>query len=157
MKRHPALVHFSRDHHAVLVLASRIRKGIKKQVPDTLLQNYVIHAWPALREHFRSEEALLPALPGINRTHPLVAQFLREHRDIEATWEVIAHGTDDVLSPVSEWAEQLENHVRFEERQLFPFLESTLPPEELDRMTRQAGDTVELNPDWGPPFWTGAF
>lgn len=62
-------------------------------------------------------------------------------------------GTID-KSLLLELAEKLEAHIRFEERELFPYIENTLPEQQLDEIGRLIGQVhhpyVETYPN---VFW----
>jgi hypothetical protein len=61
MKRHPALVPLSRDHHHALVIARRLRQATE-QTADDAARAFLAHWHDEERHHFRlEEEVLLPA------------------------------------------------------------------------------------------------
>jgi hypothetical protein len=111
MKRDPRLQPLSRDHHHALVLARRATRG-------ALGIAEVRRAYDAeLAPHFAVEEsALLPALYAAGRTD-LADRMLHEHHEIQA-----ALAREDLSS----FGRLLTDHVRFEERDLFPAYEAIL-------------------------------
>ncbi|MCL6264715.1 hemerythrin domain-containing protein [Craterilacuibacter sp. RT1T] len=121
MRRSPELVHLSREHHAALVQAKRI-KGSNSSTD-------VLEVWPSvaflteLEAHFDAEETMfaqylvhLPRLAG---------QFSDDHKTLRALMRQLHAGK---LAALLAFGERLEAHVRFEERELFPALEGLIHP-----------------------------
>ena len=132
MKRTPALVTLSRDHHQALVVAQKLRRA----TPDTIqaARDAWMSFWPTAQAHFRAEEEiLLPAFAAHATVEedPGVARVLLDHVTIRhhAT-ELERHG-ETPLETLHALGGVLAEHVRFEERQLFPRIEAALPAAEL--------------------------
>ena len=80
MKRHPALVALSRDHHHALVIAQRLRRATAETAPETA-RAFLDH-WNAEEQlHFRTEEEiLLPAYAAHGEPdHPAIIRMLLDH------------------------------------------------------------------------------
>ncbi len=122
MKRHPALIALSRDHHTALVWAKRLQRS--GEVDPAMLMAQLITVFEhELEPHFRTEESdILPVLQRQGH-HALVSQTLEEHRFLRAEIEQIRAGCAQSL--VS-FGTALAAHVRFEERVMFPAVESAL-------------------------------
>lgn len=132
MKRTTALVTLSRDHHQALVVAQKLRRATPDTIP--IAREAWISFWPTGQEHFRAEEEiLLPAYAGHATVEedPAVARVLLDHVTIRhhAT-ELERHG-ETPLNTLHALGRALGEHVRFEERQLFPRIEAALPADEL--------------------------
>ncbi|MBS1531669.1 MAG: hemerythrin domain-containing protein [Bacteroidetes bacterium] len=133
MKRSKSLLVLSRDHHHGLLLAWKIRQGVKVGADPKVITDYV--AWFAKEEllkHFGEEETeVLIHLPDHDT---LKQRTLAEHRRITGLISSItANGTaaeEELLS----LANHVDDHIRFEERELFPYLETHLTPEQLDQI-----------------------
>jgi len=129
MKRSPALLKLSREHHTALSLALRIEKAA-----DPAAQNAVQAMLPGLfrselEPHFQEEEnSLLPRL-SLAGENGLVDRTLQEHAVLRALVERIA---DADLSALPTFAKLLREHVRFEERDLFMIAQRVLPADYLD-------------------------
>ena len=143
MKRHPALVPLSDDHHHELVHARRLRLAAES-APDERLAAaaaYVHAFFTETVDHFRrEEEELFPVylrLDGADRA--LVDRILREHMELHglarALRSQVASGEVDP-AVLSELGSLLHDHVRVEERELFEAIQRTVPAEELDRLVR---------------------
>lgn len=134
MKRTEALKSLSREHHQALFIAHRLRE---EEGPDVLAA--LADFWHEEgRNHFRIEEEILipgSGLPGPDQDAQ-VARLFDDHRQIRAQVKEIL---GEVASPQQqrELGTALAAHVRFEERELFPRIESMLTPEELDQLARQ--------------------
>jgi hypothetical protein len=128
MKRDPALVALSRDHHPALYVA----RTLKRATADTASDARAAFAdyWEEHgRGHFRlEEEILLPAYAQHGDPHhALVARALCDHVGIRARAEALAVNATPDPAVLRELGIRLADHVRLEERQLFPLIESALP------------------------------
>ncbi len=133
MHRAEALQPLSHDHHQALFIAMTMRRADAATVSDAA--STFLAFWEADgRRHFREEEEiLLPAYaPHGDIEHPLVARALVEHVGIRAQAAALARSmpVPDV-DRVRALGTALNDHVRLEERQLFPLIEAALPPEAL--------------------------
>jgi len=131
MKRDVRLRPLSRDHYHALVLARFIgaicaRDGMDAQAVDVVRERFAAEITP----HFVIEETLLTALEGHGVDH-LVKRTRDEHAMIEKLLEqALAANT----TCMCELGELLIEHVRFEERELYPACEELLSAETLDRI-----------------------
>jgi hemerythrin-like domain-containing protein len=131
MKRHPALVPLSHEHHHNLSFAQRLRRACTDAdgtEREALLENFRQHYATPLEQHFQLEEAWLR--PHLDEATG--ARLLAEHQELRAL------AVDPSANP-SRLAEALISHVRFEERELFPWLEQHLPPELLAELQEKLG------------------
>lgn len=130
MKRHPALVPLSRDHHHALVIARRLRRATDEDAADAA-RAFLAHWEEEEQTHFRSEEEiLLPAYAArgdIN--HPAVARSLLDHVLIRRDARLLEHAPP--LAALHELGARLAAHVELEEHDLFPLIERTLSESEL--------------------------
>lgn len=133
MKRDPALASLSRDHHQALFVAQKLRRAnlqTAAQAQAALGSYWRDHG----REHFRlEEEVLFPAYAGFGDAHhPLLARALCDHVAIRrAVAAALRPGPPASVEALHELGRALDDHVRLEERELFPVIEAALPPEEL--------------------------
>ena len=124
MKRAPALLELSREHHTALSLALRIQKATTDAARSAL--QVQLHALfrGELEPHFQSEEStLLPRLADAGEV-AAVKRTLQEHQTLRQLAARIADG--DIASLLA-FGELLREHVRFEERELFVIAERVLP------------------------------
>jgi iron-sulfur cluster repair protein YtfE (RIC family) len=137
MKRHPALYQLSHDHHQGLILAQQLKKGAPqyKGMPSTLegKKEYTISFYKTdLEKHFEDEEKIL--FPSVIKRNDeadrLIEEVVSEHRKIELLINDLIKKSD-VEDLMDELGVLLENHIRKEERKLFPKIEEILSAEEL--------------------------
>lgn len=97
------------------------------------------------QHHFRVEEEVL--LPGwsLHRAvdQAAVARMLEEHLAIRRG-ALRAASEEASLEELRDLGRLLDDHVRFEERELFPMVEEALAPEDLDRLA-VAIERAEVN------------
>ncbi len=130
MKRHPALIQHSREHHQALKLARLARFAVDSGSPEAIKQaaETLREQFPnTLETHFCDEEqGLLVQLAAIGQ-HALVQRTLDEHARLRAL-------NDSLKNPdaatMATFASLLHDHVRFEERELFETAQTLLYPEE---------------------------
>lgn len=137
MKRDPALVSLSRDHHQALAVALRLRRATAETATEA--RTDALRFWStAGRAHFRlEEEVLLPAFARHGDAHhPLVARALCDHVSIRQRMDSLAHDQSPELSRLHELGKILSDHVRLEERELFVLIEHTLPATDLAAVAR---------------------
>ena len=124
MKRSPALVPLSREHHEALVLARRACDPERPGAAPQDVREHVLRSWSGqIESHFRQEEqALLPALAEAGAGAD-AEEGLRQHRTIRRlVGELQAGGTASLPA----WGEAMRAHVQWEERHLFPLAERLL-------------------------------
>lgn len=149
IKRSIELAPLSREHHDGLLFVWKIREGLKNETPVSLVSAYVHWYWQHhLAPHFMQEESLLlPLFPQ----EPLLLQMAEEHQQIEALLHLNESIGDKVL--LEELAAALYDHIRFEERVLFPFVEKKLSPEKLSETGAQLHLPKEKRTQWEAEFW----
>lgn len=126
MKRHVALEPFSRDHNEGLIMARRLvenRPGAAEAFESL---------WASeLQDHFEQEELLLGPLLDAER----ISRLRDEHAQIHQLKLGLPESTSDLGS-------MLDAHVRWEERELFPWIETHTSQDQLEAL-RLATDVVE--------------
>jgi len=134
MKRHESIVTLSREHHFGLLFCWKIRQGIKKQVPIERIKKYIEYFWGNhLQRHFYEDETLLFNLLQDRLVDQAIAEHTHISQLIEATiTNELTHGHQlNIL------ADTLDDHIRFEERILFPHFEKELPQTKLTTLGTQ--------------------
>src|SRR5688500_13232008 len=114
IKRHKTLRPLSREHHDGLLLCWKIRRGIQKSAEPERIASYVRHFYTHhLQPHFRVEEEHV--FPVLGNGHSMVQQAMDEHSRIRS---LVAMKEPD-NSALDLLQQQLEKHIRFEERVMF--------------------------------------
>jgi hemerythrin-like domain-containing protein len=119
MKRHQQLQELSREHHSALKLALHAKRaalsGDSAQISASA--SACIHAFGLeLNPHFVAEETALLPLLAKEGEHALVQRTLGEHAAMRTLVQQLEQPSASVLG---DFAELLNAHVRFEERELF--------------------------------------
>jgi hemerythrin-like domain-containing protein len=132
VKRHPALVPLSRDHHHALVVARTLRRATAATAAEAT-RSFLAH-WEEERLHFRlEEEVLLPAYAAHgDPEHPTIARVLVDHVVIRRDAGRLTAAPS--LELLHELGDRLAAHVHLEEQELFPLIEATLPEPELSAL-----------------------
>ncbi|WP_392436757.1 hemerythrin domain-containing protein [Cruoricaptor ignavus] len=149
MKRNENLIPFSRDHHYGLLCVWKIRQGIRKNVESDRIRAYVLYFWKEhLEEHFKLEDDLLPEIQNSEMKNMMDA----EHVEIRELISKISASADYDL--LEKFAKSLQQHIRFEERKLFPEYEESLSEEQLEGIGRQLAQQHHPHEDAYPDeFW----
>jgi hypothetical protein len=132
MKRDPALISLSRDHHQALSVALRLRRCTAETATEVRADT--LRFWTSAgRTHFRlEEEVLLPAFARHGDAHhPLVARALCDHVAIRQRMDALARDAAPGVGRLRELGTMLSDHVRLEERELFVLIEQALPAADL--------------------------
>lgn len=154
MKRSEALKPLSREHHHALFVAKEVRDADESGAESA--RTALLGFWRdegAL--HFRIEEEVL--LPGSGLAGPdrdeEVARMLADHLEIRRRFVRIESGGID-LDELKDLAGFLRDHVRFEERELFPRIEREMAADELTVLAaaiEEAEDEAFGGPARRPP------
>lgn len=114
-KRHKALQPLSREHHHGLLLSWKIRTGLRKDIEPERIRAYANWFFKNhLIPHFEMEEAHI--FPVLSNNHELVKRALSDHRRLK---HLFSKKNNEIIT-LSKIEEELEQHIRFEERVLFP-------------------------------------
>lgn len=127
IKRNENLKAISREHHHGLLLSWKIRNGIKKEVTPERIKKYVDWFYIThLLPHFELEEKYVFTILG--NENELVKKALTEHRRLVRLFE---SETAD-MKILIQIEEELESHIRFEERVLFNEIQAVASEEQLE-------------------------
>ena len=126
MKRAPALQHLSREHHTALTLAKACERATQSREEGQInkaCQRVIKVFSDELEPHFQIEEqSLLPLLQS-TENQPLAQRTLADHQQLRALLDGLRQNNAGALDS---FGKCLSAHVRFEERELFPVLESLM-------------------------------
>jgi hemerythrin-like domain-containing protein len=152
IKRHHALIRFSREHHQGLLLVWKIRTGLKSQIDTDRIIRYVRFFFENdLLNHFRDEERLL--FSYFDKNDILIKKAWAEHEEIYRFISELQTGKNQV-ELLQKLASSLEAHIRFEERELFNFMQSNMPEKKLLELIEQhANITTDTCLNWPDEFW----
>jgi hemerythrin superfamily protein len=152
MKRDKNLQELSRDHHHGLLLGWKIRQGLKLQADPALIVEYIRYFFEsALLRHFEEEETQILTYLQDNNAHKI--RTINDHRAIKSLVEALA---DSEREPAAflKIADFLDDHIRFEERELFPYLQDQLNSEQLNEIGTAIDSMHQPFVDtFHPQFW----
>jgi len=152
IKRHQALISFSKDHHFGLLLVWKIRQGLHTVISNERISNYVLFFFKEdLERHFEEEEQLLFCKLSVDDV--LRKQAEAEHQSIYNLVAAIGEKKGDTTL-LNQLADELEKHIRFEERELFNHLQNNIAAEELEAIAgRFSNNSRAIDNNWEDLFW----
>ncbi len=128
IKRSDELKTLSREHHLGLLFTWKIKEGIKLNVETPRLRAYMNYFWEGhLKNHFLNEDVLL--FDRIDQ--PVCRQAKEDHQAIIAMIDQINSSQISEHNTYLKLVEKIVEHIRFEERIAFPYLEKHLAPSTL--------------------------
>lgn len=134
LHRDQALQPLSRQHHQGLLVSLLLSKGLKKDLATKPMRDFILQFWQDdLRKHFElEEETLKPLANSYASLEPLITRMLLEHQQIVLLINRINNeARAEQLDTIKAFADKLEQHIRFEERELFEQLQLTLSSEDM--------------------------
>ena len=152
LKRHQAIVSFSKDHHFGLLLVWKIRQGLVKDIDAERISNYVLFFFKEdLVKHFREEEQFLFCKLPVDDV--LRKQAEADHQAIYKLVAAIEENKHDTAL-LNQLADELEKHIRFEERDLFNHLQNNIKADDLELIEKRfPNDGKAIDEKWEDVFW----
>jgi iron-sulfur cluster repair protein YtfE (RIC family) len=157
MKRHQSLYPLSHDHHHALVQALNLDKaaaGGDQAGLQEAAASFTAFWKSDLQRHFAQEEQIvLPLLAKYRAADAAeIRETLEQHsaitRLIGELNEKLARPEKIEASLLISLAESLRHHIRFEESEIFPAVEASVPEEELWLMNMRLSDRRSQGGDW---------
>lgn len=147
LKRHDAIKPFSREHHHSLLLCWKIREGIKRNVEIIRIKKYMDWFYQNhLSQHFDAEEKYLFVILGDE--NDLIKKAISEHQKLRMLFEE----TTATSTNISQIEEELQNHVRFEERVLYNEIQKNATAKQLESIPVSHFDE-KFNDNLSDTFW----
>ena len=149
MKSDKNIVPLSQDHHFGLLSGWKIKQGIKKNISYERIKNYINYHWDNSQSfHFDEEEKIL--FPYSD--DELTQRALDEHKEIRELLKTLNEVEDFELLTL--YADKVTEHIRFEERVLFPHLENILTEEQLAEVGKKLNEIHHHAEDeYHDEFW----
>ena len=149
MKRDKNIVPLSQDHHFGLLSGWKIKQGIKKNISYERIKKYINYHWDNSQSfHFDEEEKIL--FPYSD--DELTQRALDEHKEIRKLLKTLNEVEDFELLTL--YADKVTEHIRFEERVLFPHLENILTEEQLAEVGKKLNEIHHYAEDeYHDEFW----
>lgn len=137
MKRHEALAPLSREHHSALILAQLLKKDAPdyKGLPTAVNEKaaYALQMFTAtLQLHFKNEEELLDKIRNVHtEIDKLSDEIFKEHQQLKKMFLSLDR-TDNTIEELDTLGQALDDHIRKEERLLFPLIQQHCSEEILN-------------------------
>ena len=151
IKRSASLLSMSKEHHFTLLFCWKIRQGLKNEIDAGRIIKYVQYFEKhLLLPHFTEEETVV----FLSSDDYLVQKAIGQHQQIKNLISALPDAKD-VASVLQKLAALVDDHVRYEERELFPHLENLLSYEQLESIGKQLKDdhAAEMKDEYADEFW----
>ena len=139
MKRHETLAPLSREHHGALILAQLIKRnapeyrGLPATISDKVV--YAINYYKKeLKAHFKKEEILLKQVETLHPSIAVIADEIVAEHALLKTLFLSLNNTFDPEAILNELGNELDAHIRKEERILFPLIQQHCTEEILQKI-----------------------
>lgn len=142
------------EHRMNLTMCSNVLNGFRKGISTIRIKRYADWFWNHhLSPHFMLEEKMV--FPLLGNKHPLIKMAIADHRRLRRLFENQA----DAYKTLGRIEEELEAHIRFEEKVLFREIANA-----RSRREPESGLCVQcIHPDvagnashpdeWNDEFW----
>lgn len=149
IKRHKGLQPLSREHHQGLLLSWKIRTGLKKEVStDRIIKYCDFFIKEELIQHFNLEE--LHIFTVLEPDDELVKRALADHLKLKKLFMQKQPDIKTILSI----EEEIEKHIRFEERILFNKIQEVATEKRLLKILELHSSNKRSDIDsWNDKFW----
>ncbi|WP_339710414.1 hemerythrin domain-containing protein [uncultured Kriegella sp.] len=146
LKRKKELQGISRDHHQGLLLCWKIRTGFSKGIEVARIKRYADWFFKThLVPHFELEERYM--FPILGKDNELVKKALAEHSKLIRLFE-----DPEIHKSIKRIEEELEKHIRFEERLLFNEIQKIATTAQLSAVSKLHNDE-KFRDNSDDPFW----
>lgn len=147
IKRHQALIPLSRQHHFGLLFSWKLRKGFSKNIAIERMGEYAKWFYEhEIKPHFKDEEKYL--FPILEADNELIERALKEHRRIRRLF----NDTKNPERSLHQLEEELDAHIRFEERILFNEIQKVATVQQLEKV-EEIHNLLAKPPEYPDPFW----
>lgn len=134
-------------HHRTLFFCWNIRAGIDKGIDVGRIVDYVNwYGEYILFPKLKIEEQLIFTI--LNEDHYLVKRAIKEHRRIRRLFKIDKNAMKSLIYI----EEELDLHIRFEERNILPEVEKLATQKQL-KLINDAFEKLPSNADWEDQFW----
>lgn len=153
MSRDGRLVRLSHDHHHALVMALRIQRELPRadeRATSALLADATRFWIAGLQPHIEVENDALLARIAAHGDAGLAhaGRLQREHRELDEAMTAVRNGGGGAerRAALERFGALLGAHVRWEERELFEWVQSTLSDAELRAASEAFAASLPLTP-----------
>ena len=153
LKRHPELVNLSREHHFELLFAWKIGQGLVRKADSRIIRDYVRYFWDQhLESHLEKEEKIVVQV--LSEADPMRFRLQQDHDLMRSLVNCLYSERLNIDYLLEALQYLVREHVRFEERVFFPYLEQIATPSQLILMGLEIEKhSVPPTDDFVPAFW----
>lgn len=136
-RRHDTLIPLTHDHHHALAQARRLHDAASADLTDrrNITNDFInFYLGRGLRHFHEEEELFFAPLIDVAEARDLVLRAVSDHLRLhDLVWTLKGQLVDGEVdgSLLGRISALLTEHVRFEEKELFPLIEKLLPEEQL--------------------------
>jgi hemerythrin-like domain-containing protein len=150
MKRHASLTPLTHDHHHALAQARKLRSAANETDEDRLsaaaLFLRYFHA-DTIR-HFREEEEMIfPLIVNVSKAREMLERVMIQHLQVHSLVHRLEREVEAGI-PAPETlvrvATALQEHIRFEEKVVFPLIETVVGDTDLDQVALPPRDRASV-------------
>ena len=147
--RSSQLLPLSAEHRDGMLFVTRIRQALG-QVSGERLRNYTLWYWKNhIRPHFFQEEKIL--LPYMPVDHSMALKLQDDHAYIRDL--ILSLDQEVDKQSLKSLCDLLDAHIRFEERDVFAYLEQNLSEKQLNTIYEQLETHPVAAEEWKDVFW----
>lgn len=147
IKRHSALIPYSREHHYSLLLGWKIKMGFSKDIAPERIKKYTDWFFKNhILKHFEEEEKYI--FPILGNDHPMVKKALADHKRLISLF----NEKKNIEASLKSIKEELEAHIRYEERELFKAIQADATTEELQKI-EDIHNEIKFEENTTDQFW----
>ncbi len=133
IKRSKELQPLSRQHHNGLFFCLLLEKAVKKQADKILMRDFCQYFWEKdLQHHFELEENNLTHFSSYSSLREGIDRMMEEHTFIRKFFT--SPGILNEYSIFDQLQQLLDKHIRFEERELFPLIQTVISEDEMQML-----------------------
>jgi hemerythrin-like domain-containing protein len=148
--RSSLLLPLSKEHEDGLQFVERLRLGLKNSVPLEKLRDYILWYWTNhIRPHFFQEEKIL--MPWLPAGDSLIHRVKEEHHYIREL--ILAIDEDVERRTISLLCDLVDDHIHFEEEEVFPYMEERLEKDLFDKIRGMMDKHPLPSEEWKDRFW----
>ena len=151
IKRGNELKSLSREHHDGLLFCWKINTGLNRNIALDRIIAYLIYFFDnSIEAHFLEEENHV--YPLINPANKLRIEAETQHFELRSCINQIRNNPKVSAETLKDFTRLLNNHIRFEERELFTTIEKEADTLHLQVLAQHLKQ-LKHNSKWNDQFW----
>jgi hemerythrin-like domain-containing protein len=154
IKRSKELTPLSREHHDGLLLCWKIKNGLSNNIPVERIVAYTVYFYNSfLKPHFAEEEKYVFTL--LSDDDAMIAEATAQHNILNGMIATL-DSVQDKVEWLKTFAYELDRHIRYEERQLFNYIEDRADKAALAYAGAKLAEphNAHIKDEWTDIFWT---